>query len=272
MTPLSFFAMLLDMRNLFRFWMLVLAVVVGCSTTPDGRKQLKLIPDSTMDQMGDQSFAKLKQQETVIKNNSPANGAMIARVRCVTDRLLVSMGMNPKEWDVEIFKDDSPNAFAVPGKHVGVHTGMLNLVENNDQLAAVIGHEIGHVLAHHGNERASQTLVSQLGLAAAQIALGQDSKQDQLILAALGLGVQFGVLLPYSRAHEREADHLGVRYMADAGFDPRQAARLWELMQQKNPSSPPEILSTHPSSESRIKDLRAYAQQFEVKPAAACPK
>lgn len=257
-----------QLKSVFKIFLLLFFVAgtIQCATSPEGRKQLLVIPNATMDQMGDQSFAKLKTQEKTVKANTAENAKTIARVKCITDRLLISMGEDPQKWDIEVFKDDSPNAFALPGRHMGIHTGMLQLAQNDDQLAAVIGHEIGHVLAHHGNERASQTVLAQLGLTAADLYLGRSSQQDQLILAALGLGVQFGILLPYSRAHEREADHLGVRYMAKAGFDPNQAAKLWELMQQKSASAAPEILSTHPSNESRIKDLREYAKQFPQEP------
>lgn len=233
-------------------------IIASCSSTPTGRKQLKLIGSSQMAQMGDTSFEELKKQQTV--SNDPAQNKY---VKCVTHRLLESMGEKPSEWEILVFKDESPNAFALPGKNVGVHTGMLSLVKNQGQLAAVIGHEIGHVLANHGNERVSQGLLAQAGLTAADLVLGRDSKSDQLIVAALGLGAQFGVLLPFSRKQETEADRLGLKYMAESGFDPTQAAELWKLMSSAaGGGSPPEFLSTHPSPSSRIKDLSARAPNY----------
>jgi len=230
----------------------------ACSTTPSGRKQLSLIPEPQMEKMGQDSYSKMKDELKISK--SPV---VNKRASCVTHHILKAMGENPKEWEVTVFVDESPNAFALPGKKIGIHTGMLELVKNQSQLAAVIGHEVGHVLAEHGNERVSQQLVAQGGLLLASLAIGQDSTSDKLILAGLGLGAQFGVLLPFSRKHEQEADSLGIRYMAKAGFNPKEASELWKLMSQKSEGqAPPEILSTHPSSESRIEDLKGLAPQY----------
>ncbi|HAG92265.1 MAG TPA: peptidase, partial [Bdellovibrionales bacterium] len=181
------------------------------------------------------------------------------KVKCVTTALLKAMGENPSEWEIKVFKDPTPNAFALPGKNVGVHTGMMSLVANQDQLAAVIGHEIGHVLAHHGNERVSQGMLTQAGLQVADAVLGKNSKNDKYLMAALGMGAQVGILLPFSRKQETEADRLGLEYMAKAGFDPRQAPELWKLMKAKGGGGGPEFLSTHPSSDSRIADLSERA-------------
>jgi predicted Zn-dependent protease len=236
--------------------LLIVFVLCGCASSPTGRKQLTLLGSGQMDQMGDQSFEELKKKQPQSKDPKQTQ-----YVRCITDRLLTTMGENPSEWEILVFKDESPNAFALPGKNMGVHTGMLSLAKNQHQLAAVIGHEIGHVLANHGNERVSQGLLAQAGLTAADLFLGRDSQSDQLIVAALGVGAQFGVLMPFSRKHETEADRLGLKYMSEAGFDPRQAAELWKLMSGGG-KSPPEFLSTHPSPESRIKDLGGLAPSY----------
>lgn len=236
-----------------------LIVATSCSTTPTGRSQLNLIGDGQMASLGDQSFEQLKKEKPISKD--PVQNKL---VQCVTYRLLENMGQNPKEWEVLIFVDESPNAFALPGKNVGVHTGMLALVQNQDQLAAVLGHEIGHVLADHGNERMSQGLIAQAGLMAADIVLGENSKKNQMILAALGLGAQYGVLLPYGRKQETEADQLGVEYMAKSGFNPQQSVELWKLMSAKaGGKSPPEFLSTHPSNATRIKELGQLAPRYQ---------
>lgn len=234
----------------------ILMVTNSCSTSPSGRKQLILLPSSQINQLGASSFAQLQQQKKLTEDSKSVN-----YVTCITHHLLIAMGEKPQSWQIGVFNDDSPNAFALPGNKMGIHTGMLKLAKNQDQIAAVIGHEIGHVLSQHGNERMSQNLVTQLGIQATAISLGRDRVQDQLILGALGIGVQLGVLLPFSRTHEREADRLGLQYMAAAGFDPRQAAELWRLMSvAAGGKSAPEFLSTHPSSESRIKDLEQRAQ------------
>lgn len=236
---------------------LLAITLLNCSTTPTGRKQLKLIPSAQMSTMGNQSFASLKKAQKLSRNKTYLN-----RVNCITKRLLQAMGETPSNWQIEVFQNAEPNAFALPGKNMGVHTGMIELVKNNDQLAAVIGHEIGHVLANHGNERVSQSMGVQLGLAATQLYLGQRTQRDRMILGALGVGAQFGVLLPFSRSHESEADALGVKFMAKAGFDPREAAGLWKIMQEKSNSSAPEFFSTHPSPQTRIKKLTALAPKY----------
>lgn len=243
------------MKKLFLFALTM--TLAACSSTPTGRRQLTLISNDQMSQLGDGSFEELKKKQPVSKDPAQNN-----YVKCVTHRLLKSMGENPSEWEVLVFEDKSPNAFALPGKNVGVHTGMLNLVKNQDQLAAVIGHEIGHVLANHGNERVSQGIVAQAGLTVADVVLGRDSRSDEMIVAALGIGAQFGVLLPFSRRQETEADRLGLKYMAESGFNPQEAAELWRLMSAEAGEGPPEFLSTHPSPQSRINDLSQRASDY----------
>jgi predicted Zn-dependent protease len=230
---------------------------VGCSTSPTGRRQLKLMPSEQMSALGSQSFSSLKKTEKVSQNQNYRR-----KIKCITDRLLIAMGESPSTWKIEIFENKAPNAFALPGNNMGIHTGMIELAANDSQIAAVIGHEIGHVLASHGNERVSQNAIVQLGMTATQIYLGQSGRGDQMILASLGLGAQFGILLPFSRSHETEADALGIKYMAKAGFNPREAAELWKVMKANAGNSGPEFLSTHPSPETRIKKLQALAPQY----------
>ena len=242
-------------------YLIVLAIaflVEGCSTTPTGRSQLKLVSSSQMAAMGDNSFSEIQKKKSVSYDQK-----LNQQVLCVTNALLPAMGEDPAAWDVKVFNDNEPNAFALPGNNIGVHTGILKLVENQHQLAAIIGHEIGHVKADHGNERVSQGLVVQAGMIGASIALGNDSKTDSYILGAIGVGAQFGILLPFSRRHESEADYLGLRYMARAGFDPREAASFWRVMKRHTGGrSGPELLSTHPSPDTRIKDLSKQAIEY----------
>lgn len=231
--------------------------LLSCSSSPLGRKQLLLFPDSKMQNMGAASFAEMKTKSELVTEKSTQG-----YIKCITDRILVAIKEDPSSWQIEVFKDDSPNAFALPGKKMGIHTGMINLAQNQDQIAAVIGHEIGHVIAQHSNERMSQATLAQTGLSLGSITLGSGEETDKLIIGALGVGVQYGVLMPFSRTHETEADRLGQIYMAKAGFDPRQASELWVQMSKLSKNSTPEFMSSHPSSESRIKDLKSRAESY----------
>lgn len=232
-----------------RFFLLCVVgfLVQSCATSPTGRSQLMLVDDKTIAASGQQMFAQLKQKESV--NHNPT---INAQVSCVVNNLLSVL---PTEWqngwEVRVFENKEPNAFALPGRKIGVNSGMMRVVENDAQLATVIGHEIGHVIAHHAAERASMGVVAQLG----QEVAGQI---DPSSAAIFGLGAQVGVLLPYSRTHEAEADTIGQNLMAQAGFDPRASIRLWQLMAQQNGPKPPEILSTHPANQSRIDALSQH--------------
>lgn len=178
-------------------------------------------------------------------------------VDCVAGALIKTVSGNPVAWDVVVFDDPQVNAFALPGGRIGVYSGLLKVAETQDQLAAIIGHEIGHVQAAHANERMSTSAVSQIGMQVVASISGVQSQQRDLALAALGLGVQVGVLLPFSRTQEQEADLIGLDLMARSGFDPRESVTLWQNMERQSQQGPPEFLSTHPSSSSRIQSLQA---------------
>jgi len=226
-------------------------LIVSCATTPLGRKQLAFLPAGEMDAMGIQAFDNLK-KETPIEQGGQIN----RYVSCVANTVLKEMNaLATQQWEVRVFKDDSANAFALPGGKIGVHTGLLKVATNQSQLATVIGHEIGHVLAQHSNERMSQQLVVQGGMGLLQALTNVQSTKGQLLMAALGVGAQVGVLLPYSRLQESEADELGIQYMASAGFDPRESVKLWQNMESASEGQPPEFLSTHPSHGTRISQL-----------------
>jgi len=181
-------------------------------------------------------------------------------VQCVADALVRALPPEQRQaenWQIRVFRDDSANAFALPGGYMGVNTGLLEVARNQDQLAAVIGHEITHVLARHANERVSTQTATQLGLSVLSSAAGLEGAGGQQVMGALGMGAQYGILMPFSRRHESEADTLGLRLMADAGFDPRASLALWENMSAQGGARPPAWLSSHPSHDQRTQDLQA---------------
>lgn len=233
---------------------LATCLLSACVTSPTGRSQLVFMPDAQINQMGLQAFDNLKKQKpisTSSKYNQLAN--------CIAGAITQETGGN---WEIVVFEDASPNAFALPGNKIGVHTGMLALVDNQDQLAAVIGHEIGHVLARHSNERASQEFAVSQGMGIIQAVSAPQTALGQTALGMLGIGAQYGILMPYSRTHESEADMIGVDLMAKAGFDPRQSIGLWQKMEQASKGQQPiEFMSTHPSNSTRIQQLEQHMPQ-----------
>lgn len=234
---------------MIRYFILLFLVlsVAGCATSPTGRNQLIMVPDDEMAASGAQMFSQLKEKEKVIQDPVAS-----AEVNCVVNDLLRQLPTAWQGgWEVQIFEDKDPNAFALPGRKIGVNTGMIKLAKNDAQLATVIGHEIGHVIARHASERASMGMLSQIGEEVA----GQISPAGA---AVFGLGSQVGIMLPYSRTHEAEADVIGQNLMANAGFDPRESIRLWQLMAKQGEEKPPELLSTHPADGARIEGLTAH--------------
>ncbi|MEI5638283.1 MULTISPECIES: M48 family metallopeptidase [unclassified Pseudoalteromonas] len=239
---------------------LVLAVamaasLVGCKTSPTGRTQLALYSEQQMDKMGVASFEQMKQQQKV--DTDPNTNRY---VKCIANALVAQLPQKyaNQQWEVVVFADDSANAFALPGGKIGVHTGILNVAENQHQLAAVMGHEVGHVIAEHANERVSQNSILQLGLQAGAAVLEMNNVEYRnAIMQGLGLGAQFGIALPFSRSHESEADVIGLDLMAKAGFDPKGSVALWQNMEKQAGQRPPEFMSTHPAPQSRIAQLQA---------------
>jgi len=235
------------MKNIF-LGILSLSVI-ACTPNYAGRNQIAFMSDSEINKMGAQAFNTLK-QKTKESNNKRYNRF----AKCISQAIVPFVGGN---WEIVVFEDKSLNAFALPGNKIGIHTGLIKLVANQHQLAAVIGHEIGHVIAKHSNERVSQEMLLKGGIGLIGAVAQPASALGQLGMNALGLGAQFGVLLPYSRTHETEADVIGLDLMAKAGFDPRQSVKLWQKMSQasKNSAQPPEFMSTHPAHTTRINGL-----------------
>lgn len=241
--------------------------IAACATSPTGRKQLILLPDDQMAALGAQAFDQMKTEEPV-SNNPAAN----AYVQCISNAILDASGLSSGQaWEIVVFDSEQVNAFALPGAKIGVYTGMIRFAENQDQLAAVIGHEVGHVIARHSNERVSEqqaAALAQGGFALVLEGFQTDPNTRNAIMAGLGIGHQFGRALPHSRTQETEADVIGLDLMAQAGFRPSAAPALWDLMAARG-ESPPEFMSTHPSPDRRARELRERLASVEAKYEAA---
>ncbi|KQB04372.1 Zn-dependent protease [Vibrio metoecus] len=239
---------------------LALLMTIGltaCTASPTGRNQLLLFSDNDMSQLGSQSFTQMK-QEIPVNKNVKTNAYVQCVANSITAQVPAQKGFS--QWEVVVFESDQVNAFALPGGKIGVYTGLLKVAVNQDQLATVLGHEVAHVLSNHSNERLSQSQLANAGLQLTDIAIGASeySQYRNLTMGALGVGVQYGVILPYGRSQESEADVLGLALMAKAGFDPAQSIELWKNMAKASGGKqPPELLSTHPSHNTRIADLSA---------------
>ena len=236
--------------------LVVVMCITACATSPLGRDQLILFPDDQVAQMGITAYQQLKGSTPVSRD-----AALNQYVSCVAESLTGALpdGSAAQDWEVSVFAEDQINAFALPGGKIGVYRGLLSVAENQDQLATVVAHEIAHVLSRHSNERISTQYATSTGLELASVLAGQSTPAKQTLLGLLGVGAQVGVLLPFSRKQESEADLVGLELMARAGFDPRQSVDLWENMNAASSGgAPPEFLSTHPSGESRIRALQAY--------------
>jgi predicted Zn-dependent protease len=238
---------------------LATALLAACVTSPTGRSQLMMVSDSQMSQMGLSAFNDMRKQGKFV--DAPRERAYAV---CVSNALIAVLPppWNTQQWEVQIIGDDSANAFALPGGRIGVNRGMFKLASNQDQLAVVLGHELSHVVARHGAERVSDNMAAQAAVAAGTVYAGSRGTDAGNAAALLGVGAQVGMLLPFSRIQESEADTLGQRYMAQAGFDPRAAVTLWEKMGAQGGSKPPAFLSTHPSSGNRAQALDRQAQQL----------
>ncbi len=230
---------------------MLFALIAACATSPTGRRQLILMPEQQLDGMGLSAFEQIKRDTAVLRDP-----AINDYVRCVADSIIRSMpGESPDKWEVVVFDNAQVNAFALPGGKIGVYKGLLKTAANQHQLATVMGHEVAHVRARHANERVSTAFATQSGLQLIEVLAGDPSPGKSQLLGLLGVGAQVGVMLPFSRAQESEADGIGLQLMAEAGFDPQESIPLWENMQKAGGGKPPEFLSTHPSGETRIRQL-----------------
>jgi predicted Zn-dependent protease len=231
-------------------------LIAACTTVPDtGRKQFNPLSTQSEMRMGLTEFQKIKQQKKISQNRS-----YNSQVQRVAARLVPVIPLKNAQWEFVVFEDDTPNAFALPGGKVGVHTGLFKITKNDAGLAAVVGHEIGHVVARHGGER----VVQSIGAALVTLGVNQALKDsDARNVATLGTGAATGLtVLKFSRSQELEADQLGALYMARAGYDPNESVKLWERFAQYKASTgggrTPQFLSTHPLDSTRIERLKAF--------------
>ena len=241
-------------------------MLAACATVPlTGRNQLILIPDNQVMSLSFDQYDQFLKEHDVIKGTPEAQMVLRVgqRIQKAVEAYLYKNGqeglLSGYKWEFNLVKDKQVNAFCMPGGKVVVYSGILPVTQNESGLATVMGHEIGHAIARHGNERMSQGLVAQMGGMALGAALSSRPQEtQQLFMAAFGLGTQVGILLPYGRLQESEADQLGLIFMAMAGYDPRTAVDFWQRMaNQKDQAAPPEFLSTHPATPGKIRRATA---------------
>ncbi len=230
----------------------LLVLIVACVSTPESGKQaFIMISPGEEASMGKQAFGEILQKE-----KESTDTRLVAITKRVGERLAVNTTMPDLEWEFKLFESDQMNAFALPGGKTAAYTGLLKVCGNEAALAAVMGHEIAHVTARHGAQRMTQQQAISVGM---QMATGLAGPGREMILGALGVGVQYGIQLPFSRGNEAEADQIGLVYMARAGYDPNEAVRFWtRFSQMKQGAQPPEFLSTHPADATRIANLKRH--------------
>ena len=249
----------------------IFVLVVACSTNPfTGKKTLALVPNSQILPMAFQQYNQFLSEHKVIKNT--ANARMIKnvgqKISVAAERYLTANGyagyLKDYRWDYNLVEDPAVNAWCMPGGKIVFYTGILPITKGEVGIAAVMGHEVAHALANHGQQRMSAGQLQMLGAVAGNVALNNDPKNQKIFNDAYGIGSTLGVMLPFSRAHESEADRIGLTLMAIAGYDPIEAANLWVRMKAKGGGAPPEFLSTHPSSDRRINNIKAWVPEAKA--------
>lgn len=256
------------MKNIIASF-LVSVFIFACSTNAvTGRKQFKLVPETELQAMANTEYRQFLSQNKVVSSTNNRDAEMVRRVgQRVTNAVQsyyagkgLSEALEGFKWEYNLVDDPAINAWCMPGGKIVVYTGLLPVTQNEAALAVVIGHEVSHAVFQHGNERMSQGLAQQLGGVALGVALANKPQQTQNLFSAVyGLGTSVGLLLPYARKHELEADRYGLIWTASAGYNPQEAIALWQRMEKAGSGNrPPEFLSTHPSEGTRIEQLRKY--------------
>lgn len=239
--------------SVLRVWIVAVvlaAFIAACVTTPSGRKAFIVTSESEEMALGEQAY-----REMLSKERPSTNARWNAILQRVGARIAAAANKSEYQWEFRLIESKEQNAFALPGGKVAFYTGILPVCETEGGIAVVMGHEVAHATARHGGERISTALATQLGMAGIAAAMGQkDSTEKRMVLAALGIGATVGILLPFSRSNEAEADEIGLVYSSTAGYDPREAPRFWGRFAGKG-GSPPEFLSTHPNPGNRQQAL-----------------
>lgn len=252
-------------KKIFCLCVCSIAFLIGCTTNPiTGRKQLSLVPAAQMQSMSYQQYSQFLGQNNVVQSGPQAQmiKSVGSKMQRAVETYMQQIGHADKlegfKWEFNLVNDPSLNAWCMPGGKVVFYTGILPVCQDEAGVAVVMGHEIAHAVANHGGERMSQGLATQLGGAAFQIALSDKPALTQSLFAqAFGVGSQLGTL-KFSRTHETEADEMGLYFMAIAGYNPQTAPQFWQRMKASSGGqAPPEFLSTHPSNDTRIRDLNA---------------
>lgn len=222
-------------------WLVLASLLVGGCALP-------LVSERELAAESERQFQQMRSQVPI-----STDARLRAYIDCITDAIVTQLEppYNTREWTLEVFDSEEVNAFAMTGGLIGIYSGILKVAENQDQLAAVIGHEIAHVTQQHVLQRVNREMTTQGGVLVGTAVLGG----GQAMADVLSMGAQLGLSLPYGRSQESEADTVGLRYMAAAGFQPQQSIELWKNMGRESRAGPPQFLSTHPSGENRIKDL-----------------
>lgn len=250
-------------------------LVLGCGTNPfTGNKTLALVPNSEILPMSFQQYNKVLEESQVVKEGD--NALMIKRVGLkianASERWLADNGYpnytDDYKWEFSLIDEDQVNAWAMPGGKVAFYTGILPIAKNEAGVAAIMGHEVAHALANHGQQRMSAGQLQQVAGAVGSAAVGDDQKNQQIFATAFGLTTQLGVMLPFSRKHETEADRIGIKLMAIAGYNPEEAAELWKRMKEASGGGgQPQFLSTHPSHNERIQNLQDWVPEAKAEAA-----
>lgn len=234
---------------------LIAVLAVSCATSPTGRKQLILQSEEELEAQGEAAFSQIRAEMPLSTDR-----ATIDFIACVANAIVGQLEgeMADLNWELAVVERPEVNAFVLPGGKITVFTGLLGVTDDDDQMAAVLGHEVAHVTARHPNERASRAQATGYTVGFLGAIVGGTPTANRSAATALQIGAQLGVMLPFTRTQESEADIVGLEYMARAGFDPRASVALWKNMQKDKGNEPPEFMSTHPSSDTRIDDLVSH--------------